>query len=106
MKVHRSGFVAQGLQQRRSVFGPKPRLARQNHSEAPAVCEDGLIARFKGLADDCTVPPQDCVICVINLMPAVVHIVDMKHRTHDPYGLNEVHLASPLVAIVFPIFFV
>lgn len=37
-------------------------------------------------------------------MPAISYIIDMNHRTHGAYGLNEVILASALVAIVFPIF--
>lgn len=39
-----------------------------------------------------------------SLMPALAYILDMNHRTHGAYGVNEVILASALAAIVFPIF--
>lgn len=37
-------------------------------------------------------------------MPAIAYVLDMNHRTHGVYGVNEVILASALAAIVFPIF--
>lgn len=37
-------------------------------------------------------------------MPAIAYVLDMYHRTNGAYGVNEVILASAMVAIIFPIF--
>lgn len=37
-------------------------------------------------------------------MPAIAYVLDMNHRTHGTYGVNEVVLASALAAILFPVF--
>ncbi|PWN22694.1 hypothetical protein BCV69DRAFT_244614, partial [Microstroma glucosiphilum] len=43
-------------------------------------------------------------IYFINLMPAIAYVLDMYHRTNGAYGVNEVILASAMVAIIFPLF--
>ncbi|PWN86424.1 hypothetical protein FA10DRAFT_289706 [Acaromyces ingoldii] len=60
-----------------------------------------------GQGGDLTFAVQDCQIDMrcgnsdffINLMPPILYNVDPNHRTHGAYGLNEVILASALVAV-------